>query len=107
MIDDGISMNAWRSLCPPYIRLSFAFLLMGMMISTLTGCGGSISGSGQNPDPVLADFPIAFIKRPVPVNDQGNTLSSDARRVLTFTEGGDLYLRDRASTTAAERNITY
>ena len=106
MIDDGISMNAWRSLCPPYIRLSFAFLLMGMMISTLTGCGGSISGSGQNPDPVLADFPIAFIKRPVPVDDQGNTLSSDARRVLTFTEGGDLYLRDRASTTAAERNIT-
>ena len=72
----------------------------------LTACGGSISGNGQSPDPVVADFPIAYIKRPVPVDSQGNPASSDTRRILSFNKGGDLYIRDRASTTAAERNIT-
>ena len=72
----------------------------------LTACGGSISGNGQSPDPVIADFPIAYIKRPLPVDNQGNPASSDTRRILSFNMGGDLYIRDRASTTAAERNLT-
>ena len=30
------------------------------------GGGGASSGGGQSPDPVVLDFPIAYVKRPVP-----------------------------------------
>jgi hypothetical protein len=82
------------------------FPFVSGLISILSACGGGIGGSSQSQDPVVADFPIAYIKHPVPMDNQGNPAGSDARRVLTFNKGGDLYLRDRASPSAAERNIT-
>lgn len=64
--------------------------------------GGDIDlGSGQAPDAATVDFPIAYVKRPVPANPP------DARRMLPFLEGGDLYVRDRASPSAPERNVTF
>jgi Hydrazine synthase alpha subunit middle domain/WD40-like Beta Propeller Repeat len=69
----------------------------------ITGCGG---GTGSEQKPAVLDTPIAYIKRPIPVDDQGNPTSDDVRRVLDFIPGGDLYLRDRASPSAPERNIT-
>jgi hypothetical protein len=42
---------------------------------------------------VVLDFPIAYVKRPVPMDD---ALVVDARELLPFTPGADLYLRDRA-----------
>ena len=64
--------------------------------------GGDIDpGSGQSPDPATVDFPIAYVKRPNPEDPP------DARRLLTFLEGGDLYVRDRASPNAPERNVTF
>lgn len=78
--------------------------LLLLLSSTLTACGGDVSSSDQ--DPVIADFPIAYIKRPVSLDDQGNPASHDARRAFVVNAGGDLYLRDRASPSAAERNIT-
>ena len=69
-----------------------------------SGDGGSVTpGSGQGPDPVVVDFPIAYVKRPVP--DAG-TAAADARQLLDFRPGADLYVRDRASPTAVERNVT-
>jgi len=66
--------------------------------------GGSISpGSGQSPDPIVLDFPVAYVKRPLP---GGNGMDVDARELLAFEPGGDLYVRDRASPSAAERNVT-
>ncbi|QKQ26779.1 hypothetical protein [Candidatus Reidiella endopervernicosa] len=53
----------------------------------------------QSPDPVVQDFAIAYVKRPI-------TESEDLRQRLGFIEGGDLYLRDLASPSAAESNIT-
>jgi hypothetical protein len=76
----------------------------------VAGCGGGGDGvglaSGQGPDPVVVDVPIAYIKRPVPVNNQGNLLNADARRLRSFVIGADVYLRERAAPTALERNIT-
>ncbi|HEY5624782.1 MAG TPA: hypothetical protein VIV14_13560, partial [Gammaproteobacteria bacterium] len=76
----------------------------------LAGCGsndGSIGiGSGQDPDPVVLDFPIAYTKGPL-FDDQMQLFSStDARSLTRFNVGTDLYMRDRASPTAVERNIT-
>jgi hypothetical protein len=61
---------------------------------------------GQGPDPVVVDIPIAYVKRPVPVDDQGNVEPSDARELITFNIGADLFVRERASPSAIERNIT-
>ena len=67
--------------------------------------GGSVApGSGQGPDPVVLDFPIAYVKRPVPA---ATAPTVDARRLLDFQPGGDLWVRDRASPSAADRNVTF
>jgi hypothetical protein len=67
------------------------------------GSGGGSPGGGQSPDPVVLDFPIAYVKRAAPT---GDALSPDARELLDFQPGADLFLRDRASPSSAERNIT-
>lgn len=105
MKDDALSMTVRQTHHNFHSVAHTKTLLVGLSIA-VAGCGGGISGTGQNPDPVVADFPIAYVKRPLPLDNQGNPASSDTRRVLTFNQGGDLFIRDRASTTAAERNIT-
>lgn len=63
-------------------------------------------GTGQNPDPVVIDFPIAYVKQPIPVDDNGAFEQQDLREQITFQIGGNLYFRDRASPSALEVNIT-
>ena len=74
------------------------------------GCGGNgdgvAIGSGQDPDPVVIDFPIAYVRAPVPVGDQGAPGFPDVRELITFNVGADLWYRDRASPSAVGVNIT-
>ena len=80
-----------------------------VLFAVAAGCtsgdgGGNLSPSGgQNPDPVVLDFPIAYVKRPVPAADLP---ASDARELLDFQPGADLFVRDRASPSASDRNVT-
>jgi hypothetical protein len=76
-----------------------ALLLVVLPVLTV-GCGGGSNGSGDL-DPIVEDFGIAYVRRPVTVPDQ-----SDVREVLPFNAGGDLFFRDLASPSAAERNVT-
>ena len=72
-------------------------------VTLLAGCsgGGSISlGSGQTADPATVDFPVAYVKRSIPPNDD------DLRQRRDATPDADLFVRDRASPTAPERNVT-
>jgi hypothetical protein len=73
----------------------------------LAGClssdGTSTPSAGQRPDPVMADFPVAYVKRPAPA---AGAEAPDVRELLDFQPGGDLYLRTRASPSAPERNLT-
>lgn len=85
--------------------------LLGAVAVLLTGCGGGSGagssidlGSGQ--DPAILDFPIAYVKRPVLTDDDGNVVSADLRDPSVFTPGAELLLRDRASPSAPERSIT-
>ncbi|MEZ5563543.1 MAG: hypothetical protein R3F27_11380 [Gammaproteobacteria bacterium] len=73
---------------------------------TLAACGGGGVGGEQNPDPVVVDVPIAYVKRPLPVDAQGALQGSDLRELRTFNIGADLFVRDRAAVAAAERNVT-
>ncbi len=85
------------------VRLpSLALSLLVLAACTGTGSDTAVNGA----DPGVLEAPIAFVKRPVPVDDNGNEIQSDLRQPLFFAEGGDVYLRSNSTVTATETNIT-
>jgi hypothetical protein len=76
----------------------------------LWGCGGGDSGiglgDGQSPDPVLVDYALFYVKKPLPVDAQGAFVDGDLRELTSVSFGADLYMRDRASVSAPETNLT-
>lgn len=76
----------------------------------LTACGGGSGGDGSNggqaPDPVVVDIPVAYIQRPIPVDEAGEPVYPDVFMPDSFTPGGELYLKARATTQAEVVNIT-
>jgi hypothetical protein len=86
-------------------------VVLALVIVAIAACSGDGDGSvgigtGQDPDPVAPDFPIAYTKGPLLDEDEDLQVNTDLRDILRFAVGTDLYLRDRASPTAPERNIT-
>jgi hypothetical protein len=79
-------------------------------LAALAACDGANQGvqigSGQTADPVVIDFPIAYVRAPVPVDDNGEFEQRDLREQITFDVGGDLFYKDRASPAALAVNIT-
>lgn len=75
-------------------------------VSILCLCLCACGDDGQDPDPLVEDFGIAFVKRPLEVNDSGSVVQPDIREVLTFTPGGELFYRDLASPSAPQHNVT-
>ena len=83
------------------------------MIGLLYGCAGGgsdggvgLASDGQSPDPVVLDFPIAYVKRPV-IDDPDMMLPQpDIRELITFELGANLFVRDRASPSTADVNVT-
>ena len=71
----------------------------------LAACGGGGSGSA-GADPGVLEVPIAFIKRPLPTDNQGDPVQLDIREPRFFTEGGDVFIRDNSSAVANESNLT-
>ncbi|MFK5914263.1 MAG: hypothetical protein QM484_07795 [Woeseiaceae bacterium] len=80
-----------------------------LFLSTLfilqASCGGGESNSEASAIGIQ-DVPIAFIKRPTPRDQNNDLISNDMREPTAFTEGGDLYLQARASSTAGTINVT-
>ena len=76
----------------------------------IAACGGSGDGvsigTGQDPDPVVLDYPIAYVRAPIPVDDNGEFEQQDLREQITFDFGADLFYRDRASPSAEAVNVT-
>jgi hypothetical protein len=76
------------------------------------GSGGSDDdkiriGSGQKANSGATgstDFPIFYVKRATPDMTKAN--AGDVRRLRVFNTNADLYMRDRASVSAVETNIT-
>lgn len=77
--------------------LKFAVLAASILLTA--GCGGG-SATGS-PDPLVQDYGIAYVRRPVPATD-----TADLREPSTFSPGAVLYYRDLASPNARERDVS-
>ena len=83
-------------------RLRALMCLAGTCVLAACSSGGSVNlGSGQSPDPATVDFPIFYVKRTIPPRN-----ADDLRQLRDAIPDADLYMRDRASPSAPERNIT-
>ncbi len=93
----------------------FPMRLAGTAFASLTlvaiaACDGANQGvqigTGQTADPVVIDFPIAYVRAPVPADDDGEFEQTDLREQITFDVGGNLYYKARAAVGALPVNIT-
>ena len=80
--------------------------MAAMLIAACTKGDGVQIGTGQDADPVVIDFPIGYIKAPIPTDNNGLFEQEDLREQITFDFGADLYYRDRAAVGAEPVNIT-
>lgn len=90
-------------------RNSAAQGAVGLVLMALAACspGSNVDiGSGQSPDPVAADFPMAYVKRTLPMDMAQAQDSLVELRDATPDADADVYVRDRADPTAPEHNIT-
>jgi hypothetical protein len=106
-----MSANAWSGVVMEALRKRGAAIATAIASLLLAACGGGGDGSvgvgqGQQPDPVAPDFAIAYTKGPLLDEDMDLQQSADLRNLQRCNIGTDLYLRDRASPTAPEKNIT-
>lgn len=69
-----------------------------------TACGGG--GGDSEAEIGIDDIAVAYIKRPTPRDQNDDIASNDLRIPITFTEGGDLFLKPRATTNSSPINIT-
>jgi len=84
-----------------------ALFALVLLVGACTKGEGVQLGTGQTPDPVVIDFPIAYIKEPLPLLDNnGDLIQPDARELITFNVGGDVHFKDRAAVGALDVNIT-
>ena len=81
-------------------------LIAGLLISCGEEDASSISlafaSDGQDADPVVQDFPVAYVVRPVVIDDEGTEFGSPARTMNVFDPGASLIIKDRASVSADE-----
>jgi hypothetical protein len=98
-----------RQLGKAFAHSTTRMVALSLACITIAACSkgeGVQLGTGQQPDPVVVDFPIAYVKAPLPTDDNGIFEQQDLREQITFDFGADLYFRDRASPGADAINVT-
>lgn len=98
------AVNAPAPRLPPQAFRASALALL-FLLSACGGGGGS-SSDNQPPDPVVVDIPVAYVKRTLDLDDNGQQDADDLRAPLEFRPGAALYIRDRATPSAREELIT-
>ncbi|MDQ2076629.1 hypothetical protein [Marinimicrobium sp. ABcell2] len=90
-------------------------LALGLGVVACGGGPGRVDEEGnpqrrQQPDPVVVDFAVAYIARPIPREEReaglGDIRATDLLDPTAFNPGARLYLKDRATATAASRTLT-
>ncbi|WP_193162870.1 HzsA-related protein [Microbulbifer hainanensis] len=86
--------------------MKYIFALpMVLLLSACSG-GGSSSGGEQAEDPVVVDYPVAFVRRTLNVEDDGALSEDDIYSPGAFNPGAQLVLKDRATPSAPETVVT-
>lgn len=85
--------SAWLSVCVTFV-----------MLFTLSGCLGDSQTGGV--DPRLGEAPVAYVLRSAPLDDDGVMLERNEREPGSFYAGGELVIREAASPSAAERQVS-
>jgi hypothetical protein len=93
---------------------SVALVMTLVAVLGASGCDGggdsSTIGGTQSNDPVIQDFPLVYIKRPVLFEDDGGVpgdlVTINVREPIAFYPGAQLLMRDRASPSAPESSLT-
>lgn len=67
--------------------------------------GGARQGS-QDPDPVLVDFPVAYVQRPLLFEDSGELKADNVLDPAAFNPGASLLIKARASVSVEPINIS-
>ncbi len=98
-------MELWSKRLSPMIQ-KWGTILIFTLAASGCGGGGGVGGGNQSPDAVVQDFPIAFVKRTLPVDSAGEIVEQDLRNPTIFNPGAELVLRERASPTALEQVLT-
>ncbi|MFT2089965.1 hypothetical protein [Paraglaciecola sp. 2405UD69-4] len=81
--------------------------LSAFLCVSLFSCGNdSLLLTEQEPDPVVVDVPIAYIKRITPLDDEQALIQQSITRPADFIPGASLYIKSRAAVSATETNIS-
>lgn len=90
-----------------FSRALFCFFCIGLTTAAITGCGGggtdgnvTLTTNEQGEDPVVVEVPIAYIRRPAPLE------AVDLRDPLVFSPGAQLFIRERSATSAEDIELT-
>ncbi|SHF23647.1 WD40-like Beta Propeller Repeat [Microbulbifer donghaiensis] len=70
------------------------------------GSGDSSAGGDQAEDPVVVDYPIAFVRRQLGFEDDGALVEDDIYSPADFNPGAQLVMKDRATPSAPETVLT-
>ena len=85
----------------PKILSACCGLALAVVISACSPNGSIDIAKGQKAAPGIVDIPIAYVKRTLPPANK-----DDLRNMRTFFVSADVFVKDRADASAAERNIT-
>lgn len=99
------------NLCESFLRQRVLLAAsMLMLLPALSSCGGGGGGGsnegGQQPDPVVVDLPIAYIERPIPLDEDGEPVFPDVFEPAAFNPGARLFIKARATAQATPVDIS-
>jgi len=103
--------NCTTALHTTAIFATVQMLSLCALLSLLNGCGGGgggvgIAGDNQSADPGTVEYPIAYVRRPVPAQPVPQNQQNNLQDPFAFHAGGRLLVRSRADGNAPEQNIT-
>lgn len=96
------------NICESFLRHSPLLAAVSLAL-VLGACGGGSGGSadgGQKPDPVVVDLPIAYVERPIPVDENGDPVFPEVFEPDAFNPGAKLILKERATAQATPVDIS-
>ncbi len=102
------AQRGWQNLRQSTLGAVAALLTVAVALLCACSSGGNISlGKSQVADPATVDYPIFYVKRPVPLTKTGTFMQDDLTIMNDIVPvSADLYMRASASPSAVETNIT-